>query len=167
MRVTPRAGLVGFYAGFMTDSPTEAAPRIRWGWFVTCILLGSAGILLGLLLSPPADRWGYLAGVLGGVGTTLLLVGIVLLLERRIIDTAVRVARDAADHARARSDEVLREQVRDLEDRIADLWASSTETAEDAARKQEQTGRMADEFTERVVNEYLGEPEPDPRGAQR
>jgi hypothetical protein len=154
----------------MTESPTAATPRIRWGWFVSCILLGAAGILFGLLLSPPAERWGYVAGVLGGVGTTLLLVGIVLLLERRIIDTAVRVARDAADHARARSDEVLREQVRDLEGRIADLWASSTETAEDAARKQEQTGRMAEEFTERVVNEYLGEPEQertDPHRAQR
>lgn len=156
----------------MTDSPTAATPRIRWGWFVSCILLGSAGILFGLLLSPPADRWGYLAGVLGGVGTTLLLVGIVVLLERRIIDTAVRVARDAADHARARSDEVLREQVRDLEDRIANLWASSTDTAEEAARKQEQTGRMTDEFTERVVNEYLADPDPEgaepgPHGAQR
>lgn len=143
----------------MTDSPTEARPRIRWGWFVACILLGSAGILLGLLVAPADDRWGYLAGVLGGVGTTLFLVGIVLLLERRIIDSAVKVVRDAAEEARARSDEAMREQVSDLEARITGLWATTTETAREAAQKQAATSRMAREFTERVVHEYTGEPE--------
>ncbi|MFK4835266.1 hypothetical protein ACI3KY_06010 [Microbacterium sp. ZW T2_14] len=142
----------------MTDSVTEATPRIRWGWFVACILLGSAGIVLGLLLAPPAERWGYLAGVLGGVGTTLLLVGIVLLLERRIIDGAVKVVRDAAEEARIRSDRVMRTQVRDLENRITDLWAT-TATPEDVARKQQETSRMAHEFTERLVSDYTGEPE--------
>ena len=148
----------------MTDSPTDTSTRIRWGWFAACILLGSAGILIGMVVAPPEDRSGYLAGVLGGVGTTLLLVGVVLLLERRIIDSAVKVVRDAAEEARIRSDRVMREQVHDLEDRITDLWAT-TETAEEVARKQEETSRMAHEFTERVVNEYTGEPElngPDP-----
>jgi len=41
----------------------------------------------------------------------------VLLPERRIIDSAVKVVRDAADEARARSDEAMREQVSDLEAR--------------------------------------------------
>lgn len=150
----------------MTDSPTATRLRIRWGWFVACVLVGAAGILAGLLIAPPADRPAYVAGVLGGVGTTLLLVGVVLLLERRIVDTAVRVVRDAAEEARIRSDRVVREQVRDLEDRIADLWATSTETAEEAVRKQEQTHRMTDEFTRRVVDEYTGDDERTERGAR-
>ena len=40
--------------------------------------------------------------VLANVGTTLLLVGIVVLLERRIVDNAVRKFRNAAEEARAR-----------------------------------------------------------------
>ena len=41
----------------------------------------------------------YLAGVLANAGTTLLLVGIVVLLERRIVDNAVRKFRKAAEEA--------------------------------------------------------------------
>jgi hypothetical protein len=40
--------------------------------------------------------------VLVNVGTTLLLVGIVVLLERRIVDNAVRKFRNPAEEARAR-----------------------------------------------------------------
>lgn len=149
-----------FYAVSMTESPTDAQPRIRWGWFTACIVAGSTLIVLGLLAAPGADRAAYLAGVLGGVGTTLFLVGIVLLLERRIIDTATRVVRDAAEEARVRSDASVREQVRDLEERIAGLWATSTETAEEAVRKQDETHRMTDEFARRVVDEYAGEESP-------
>ena len=141
----------------MTEPATPTRVRIRWGWFLGCILLGAAGILVGLLVAPSADRPAYIAGVLGSVGTTLLLVGIVLLLERRIVDTAVRVVRDAAEQARLRSDEVLRAQVRDLEDRIADVWATSTESVAEAARKQAETRRMADEFVSRVVDDYTDE----------
>ena len=141
----------------MTEPATPTRLRIRWGWFLGCILLGAAGILVGLLVAPSADRPAYIAGVLGSVGTTLLLVGIVLLLERRIVDTAVRVVRDAAEQARLRSDEVVRAQVRDLEDRIADVWATSTESVAEAARKQAETRRMADEFVSRVVDDYTDE----------
>ena len=141
----------------MTEPATPTRLRIRWGWFLGCILLGAAGILVGLLVAPSADRPAYIAGVLGSVGTTLLLVGIVLLLERRIVDTAVRVVRDATEQARLRSDEVLRAQVRDLEDRIADVWATSTESVAEAARKQAETHRMADEFVSRVVDDYTDE----------
>ena len=138
----------------MTEPATPTRVRIRWGWFLGCILLGATGILVGLLVAPSADRPAYVAGVLGSVGTTLLLVGIVLLLERRIVDTAVQVVRDAAEQARLRSDEVLRAQVRDLEDRIADVWATSTESVAEAARKQAETHRMTDEFVSRVVDDY-------------
>ena len=141
----------------MTEPATPTRLRIRWGWFLGCILLGAAGILVGLLVAPSADRPAYIAGVLGSVGTTLLFVGIVLLLERRIVDTAVRVVRDATEQARLRSDEVLRAQVRDLEDRIADVWATSTESVAEAARKQAETRRMADEFVSRVVDDYTDE----------
>lgn len=139
-----------------TETPTTTRIRIRWGWFIGCIVLGLASILIGLLLAPAADRTAYLAGVLGAVGTTLLLVGVVVLLERRIVDTAVRAVRDAAEEARIRTDDAVRAQVRDLEDRLADLWAT-TETPEEARRKEAQTRRMTEEFTRRVVDEYEDE----------
>ncbi len=143
----------------MTEGATATRMRIRWGWFFGCILLGVAGILIGLLIAPTSDRPAYLAGVLSSVGTTLLLVGIVLLLEQRIVDTAVRAVRDAAEQARLRSDEVLRTQVRDLEDRIEHLWATSAESAGEAARKQAETRRMTGEFISRVVDDYADEGE--------
>lgn len=139
-----------------TETPTTTRIRIRWGWFIGCIVLGVVSILLGLLLAPAADRTAYLAGVLGAVGTTLLLVGVVVLLERRIVDTAVRAVRDAAEEARIRTDDAVRAQVRDLEDRLADLWAT-TETPEEARRKEAQTRRMTEEFTRRVADEYEDE----------
>ncbi|MBM7505936.1 hypothetical protein ACFPER_02390 [Agromyces aurantiacus] len=140
----------------MTETTAATRARIRWGWFIGCIVLGLASILVGLLVAPAADQAAYLAGVLGAVGTTLLLVGVVVLLERRIVDTAVRAVRDAAEEARVRADESVRRQVRDLEDRLADLWAG-TATPDDVRRNEEQTRRMTDEFTKRVADEYGAE----------
>ena len=54
----------------------------------------------GRAIVPDENRTGYAAGVLANVGTTLLLVGIVVLLERRIVDTAVRAVRKPNDEAR-------------------------------------------------------------------
>jgi hypothetical protein len=134
------------------DEPESLNPvrvRIRWGWFLGCIVLGLAAITVGWLLAAPADRLGYVGGVLGGIGTTLLLVGIVVLLERRIIDTAVRVVRDVAKEARAKTDEEIRARVHDLETRVADIWETATpETAT------EETRRMIDEFTKGVVDAF-------------
>lgn len=128
--------------------PASPRTRIRWGWFLACVVLGLATIAVGWLVAPASERPGYLAGVLAGVGTTLLLVGIVLLLERRIIDTAVRVVRRAAAE---RSAEALRAQTRDLEDRVAAVWAAATsDTIEDAKAE---TTRLTDEFTRRVADE--------------
>jgi len=131
------------------EASDEAATRfrIRWGWFVGCIVLGLAAILIGWRVS---SSMGYLAGVLANIGTTLLLVGIVVLLERRIIDNAVRVVRSAND----RSNEALRTQIRDLEDRLAAVWRSAS--AEDVPAKKAETARLTDEFTKRVVDEATG-----------
>jgi hypothetical protein len=137
------------------DEPGEAAApptmpvfRIRWGWFAGCIVLGLAAIAIGWLVSPGL---GYLAGVLANVGTTLLLVGIVVLLERRIIDSAVHVVRRANE----RSNEALRMQIRDLERQVASVWESTT--AADVARKKAETARLTDEFTRNVIDEATGE----------
>jgi hypothetical protein len=140
------------YAGAVSEqNPTRV--RIRWGWFVGCILLGLLGILAGMALAPDANKAGYVSGVLGGVGTTLLLIGVVVLLERRIVDTAARVFRNAAEEAQERADREMRSQINDLEARLAKLWTTETTTAEDAARRQEMTRRLTDEFTKRVVDE--------------
>ncbi|WP_194411554.1 hypothetical protein [Microbacterium cremeum] len=143
----------------MTELTAPPRLRIRWGWFTACIALGAAGILAGLAIAPPEDRSTYVAGVLGGASTTLLLVGIVVLLERRIIDAAVHVVRDAAEDARARSDALMREQVRELEDRLTAMWAM-TATADDAARHRDETRRMTDDFARRVVDEYTDGADP-------
>lgn len=140
------------YAGAVSEqNPTRV--RIRWGWFVGCILLGLLGILAGMALAPDANKAGYVSGVLGGVGTTLLLIGVVVLLERRIVDTAARVFRNVAEEAQERADREMRSQMNDLEARLARLWTTETTTAEDAARRQEMTRRLTDEFTKRVVDE--------------
>jgi len=130
------------------DVSAAARYRIRWGWFIGCIALGLGAILIGWLVAPAL---GYLAGVLANVGTTLLLVGIVVLLERRIIDNAVRAVRGANE----RSNEALRMQIRDLEDRLASLWESTS--ADDVARKKAETTRLTDEFTRRVVDGATGD----------
>lgn len=143
---------LGEYAERVSDE-TATRIRIRWGWFTVCIVLGLVGILIGMVIVPEDGRAGYLAGVLGGVGTTLLLIGVVVLLERRIVDTAARVVRSAAEAARERADAEMRTQMSDLEARLAALWATEAKTAEDAARRQETTRRLTDEFTKRVVEE--------------
>ncbi|MGX5772099.1 hypothetical protein ACWKWN_15210 [Microbacterium trichothecenolyticum] len=130
-----------------TPTPNTSPVRIRWGWFVTCIVLGLAAITIGAFAIPAAGRWDYFAGVLANIGTTLLLVGVVLLLERRIIDTAVRVVRTASQQ----TNEAIRTQIRDLEDRLATEWQSAT--AENVAEKKARTTRLTEEFTKRIVDE--------------
>ena len=131
----------------MSETPAPTRFRIRWGWFVGCIVLGVAAIMLGLSVAPTAARVGYLAGVLANVGTTLLLVGIVVLLERRIIDTAVRLVRTANEQ----TNEAIRVQIQDLENRLAAEWESAT--AENVGAKKAETMRLTDEFTKRIVDE--------------
>ena len=130
----------------MSESSTPTRFRIRWGWFVGCIALGLAAIIVGGFVASGAGG-DYVAGVLANVGTTLLLVGIVVLLERRIIDNAVRLVRSAND----RSNEAIRVQIKDLEDRLAAEW--ETATAENVAQKSAETVRLTDEFTQRIVDE--------------
>ncbi|MRG60372.1 hypothetical protein GE115_10925 [Agromyces sp. CFH 90414] len=130
-----------------TSDAVAPRVRIRWGWFLACIVLGLSSITVGWFLADPADRLGYVGGVLAGVGTTLLLVGVVVLLERRILDTAVRVVRDAATEARLRDEAAMRAQARDLEERVAEVWLA--EKPEEAAV---QMRRMIDEFTQGVVD---------------
>ena len=135
----------------MTETPSVTRVRIRWGWFIGCIVLGLAAILLGAIVSPVTAQAGYVAGVMANIGTTLLLVGVVLLLERRIIDSAVRVVRNANEEANAS----IRAQIRDLEERLAAEW--QTATADNIAQKQAETRRLTDEFTKRVVDDATHE----------
>lgn len=131
----------------MSETPAPTRIRIRWGWFVGCILLGLAAIIVGWLVVPAAAGRGYLAGVLANIGTTQLLVGIVLLLERRIVDNAARLVRTA----NAQANEAIRVQIQDLEHRLATEWEGAT--AEDVGEKKAETTRLTDEFTKRIVDE--------------
>ena len=131
----------------MSETPTANGIRIRWGWFVACIALGCAAITIGWLLAPIDARLGYLAGVFANAGTTLFLVGIVVLLERRIIVSAVRVVRTANKQA----NDAIRVQIQEFEDRVAAEWESAT--AENIAEKHAKTARLTDELTKRIMDE--------------
>lgn len=138
----------------MTTEPAEVtAPetqppgvRIRWAWFLGCVASGLVAIVVGWFITAPAGRMNYLAGVLAGVGTTLLLVGIVVLLERRIVDNAVRRFRNAAEEARARMRDDLRIKVQDFTDRVSAEWAAAS--PEDVDAMKERTTRLSKELTD-------------------
>jgi hypothetical protein len=112
-------------------------------------MLGLAGIAAGLLLVP--DRTTYVANVLAGIGTTLLLVGIVVLLERRIVGTAAKAVRRAVDAEREASDARIDRLVGDLEDRLSAEWARTDAADVDAMKRR--TAELTDETVERIVDE--------------
>jgi hypothetical protein len=154
-------------AGTVTIEPAEVtaseAPRpglrIRWGWFLGCIATGLLAIVVGWFLAAPAGRTTYLAGVLVNVGTTLLLVGIVVLLERRIVDNAVRKFRNAAEEARARMRDDFRIEVRGFTDRVNAEWAAAS--PEDVDALKERTKRLseelADNYSKELTDSYVDE----------
>jgi len=128
--------------------------RIRWGWFLGCIALGLVAIVVGWFLAAPAGRTDYLPGVLANVGTTLLVVGIIVLLERRILDNAVTKFRNAAEEARARIRDDLRIQVQDFTDRVNAEWAAAS--PEDVDAMKERTKRLSEKLADSYVDETLG-----------
>jgi hypothetical protein len=146
-------------AGPVTTEPAEvtaaeARPpgfRIRWGWFLGCVVVGLAAIVVGWLVASPAGRPDYLTGVLANAGTTLLLVGAVVLLERRIVDSAVRTFRNAAEEARAKMRDDFRSEVQEFSDRVSAEWA--TTSPEDVEAMKERTRRLAKELTDSYVAE--------------
>jgi hypothetical protein len=142
--------------------------RIRWGWFLGCLVSGLVAIVVGWAVTAPAGRGTYLTGVLANAGTTLLLVGIVVLLERRIVDSAVRRFRNAADEARARMRADFRLEVQDFTDRVGAEWAAAP--AEDVDVMKERTRRLAqqlaDSYAAETVEAYGGDEPPERGGAQ-
>jgi 4-amino-4-deoxy-L-arabinose transferase-like glycosyltransferase len=133
--------------------------RIRWGWFLGCIASGLVAIVVGWLVAAPPGRTNYLPGVLANVGTTLLLVGIVVLLERRIVDNAVRKFRNAAEEARARMRDDFRTEVQDFTDRVNAEWAAAS--PEDIDAMKERTKRLskelADNYSKELADNYVDE----------
>jgi hypothetical protein len=127
--------------------------RIRWGWFLGCIALGLVAIVVGWYLAAPAGRRDYLTGVLANLGTTLLLVGIIVLLERRIVDNAVTKFRNAAEEARARMRDDFRIQVQDFSDRVNAEWAAAS--PEDVDAMKERTRRLSEELADNYVDQTL------------
>jgi hypothetical protein len=130
---------------------SKGQTRVRWGWITGCIALGLVGIATGYLLVRPADRTAYTAGVLANVGTTLLLVGFVVLLERRIVATTAKVVQRAVDADRKASDARIERLVRDFEDRVTAEWARTDAANVDAMKRR--TAHLTDEMVDRVVNE--------------
>jgi hypothetical protein len=127
--------------------------RIRWGWFLGCIASGVVAIAVGWFLAESAGGTNYLPGVLANVGTTLLFVGIVVLLERRIVDTAVRRFRNATEEARARIRDDFRKEVQDFTDRVNAEWAAAS--PEDVEAMKERTKRLSKELADTYVDETL------------
>jgi hypothetical protein len=129
----------------------EPRIRVRWGWIIGCIVLGLTAIVAGFLLVASADRTAYIASVLAGVGTTLLLVGFVVLLERRIVNTAAKVVRRAVGAERAASNARFERLVGDLENRLSAEWARTDAADVDAMKRR--TTELTDEAVERIVDE--------------
>jgi hypothetical protein len=139
----------------VTESTTSTPrTRVRWGWIIGCIALGLAGIAAGFVLVAPTDRTAYAASVLAGVGTTLLLVGFVVLLERRILDTTAKVVQQAVDAERRASDARIERMVGDFEDRMATEWARFDPADAEAVRRR--SAQLTDEMVEQVVGEATG-----------
>jgi hypothetical protein len=154
-------------AGMVTTEPAEVTAsetrppgfRIRWGWFLGCIASGLVAIVVGWFVVAPAGRMNYLAGILVNVGTSLLLVGIVVLLERRIVDNALRKFRNAAEEARARMRDDFRIEVQDFSDRVSAEWAAAS--PEDVEPMKERTKRLsqelADNYSKELADSYVDE----------
>lgn len=132
--------------------------RVRWGWIVGCILLGLVGIVAGLLLVAPPDRTSYVASVLAGVGTTLLLVGFVVLLERRIVDTTAKAVQRAVDAERQASEERIDKLVADFEDRMTAEWAKLD--LKDPAATRRRSSELTEAMVASVVDEATGSGRP-------
>lgn len=132
--------------------------RVRWGWIVGCILLGLVGIIAGLLLVAPPDRTSYVASVLAGVGTTLLLVGFVVLLERRIVDTTAKAVQRAVDAERQASEERIDKLVADFEDRMTAEWAKLD--LKDPAATRRRSSELTEAMVASVVDEATGSGQP-------
>ena len=141
---------------------SEARPpglRIRWGWFLGCIASGLVAIVVGAFVAAPAGRINYLAGVFANVGTTLLLIGIIVLLERRIVDNAVRTFRNAAEEARARMRDDFRIQVQDFTDRVSAEWAAASPEDVDALKERTKrlSEQLADNYSKELADSYVDE----------
>jgi hypothetical protein len=149
-------------AGTASEPPPPGV-RIRWGWFLGCLAAGLVAIVVGWAVTAPVGRVSYLTGVLANAGTTLLLVGIVVLLERRIVDSAVKRFRNAAEEARARMRADFRLEVRDFTDRVSTEWAAAS--PEDVEAMTERTRRLAkelaDSYAAESVEAYDGDEGPD------
>ncbi|HEY7812919.1 MAG TPA: hypothetical protein VIC62_06745, partial [Nakamurella sp.] len=84
----------------------------------------------------------------------LLLVGFVVLLERRIIDTTAKVVQRAVDAERQASDERIDRMVGDFEDRMATEWARFHPADAEAVRRR--SAQLPDEMVDQVVDEATG-----------
>jgi hypothetical protein len=154
------AGMVATEPAEVTASETRLPGfHIRWGWFLGCIASGLVAIVVGWFLVAPAGRMSYLAGLLLNIGTTLLLLGIVVLLERRIVDNAVRKFRNAAEEARTRMRDDFRTDVQDFKDRVSAEWAAAS--PEDVDAMKERTKRLsqelADNYSRELADSYTDE----------
>jgi hypothetical protein len=82
-----------------------------------------------------------------------------VLLERRIVDNAVRKFRNAAEEARARMRDDFRGEVQDFTDRVSAEWAAAS--PEDVDAMKERTKRLsedlADNYSRELANSYVDE----------
>jgi hypothetical protein len=82
-----------------------------------------------------------------------------VLLDRRIVDNAVRNFRNAAEQARARMRDDFRIEVQDFTDRVNAEWAAAS--PEDVEAMKERTKRLseelADNYSKELADSYVDE----------
>ena len=76
-----------------------------------------------------------------------------MLLERRIVDNAVRKFRNAAEEARARMRDDFRIEVQDFTDRVNAEWAAAS--PEDVDAMKERTKRLSQQLADNYVDATL------------
>ena len=86
-------------------------------------------------------RWGWFLGCIASG-----LAAIVVLLERRIVDNAVKKFRNAAEEARAKIRDDFRIQVHDFTDRVNVEWAAASR--EDVDAMKERTKRLSNKLAD-------------------
>ena len=133
------------YAGLMRPmSPSESkAKKPNWIWIGLCVLIGLAAIFVAWRLIIPNPEQNampaFWSGVLINVGTSILLAGILFVLERRFVKETRQVAAEAAEAAAsqaveqaANANQQLNARVSELEERLNGQLAEQQKNHDEA-----------------------------------
>ncbi|WP_406636930.1 hypothetical protein [Pseudarthrobacter quantipunctorum] len=120
-------------------TPETKGKRLNWLWIGLCVLVGLAAVIFAWRLIVPNPDVNALpafwSGVLVNVGTSVLLAGILFVLERRFVRETRQVAAAAATQAverAANANQQLSSRVSELEERLKGQLAEQQKNHDEA-----------------------------------